>query len=163
MGSDNSVLVLDENGVNLGRMSYWDAKNLATSRNLDLVLISKKDESQVFKIMDQGKWKYQQNKHKPKKHTHQTKEMNFNVRIDSHDLTIKIQHIKDFIKKGMDVKITVTMKGREKAIPSLAHEKMNTILSALSEVSTASLKTVSPSSISVLVHPGVVKPILKSV
>lgn len=122
------VLVLDDNGTNLGRMPYCDAQALASSRDLDLVQVNKDG---TFKIMDHGKYKYSKKKNQQKKVVHPLKEITFKMRIDPHDAKIKINRIKSFLSKGSDVKIAVTMRGRERAMPHLAHEKLDFILKEL--------------------------------
>ncbi len=131
IGPNTEILVLSEEGTNLGRMSHRDALVLATERNLDLVNVNRADGIEVFKIMDHGKWKYDKKKHKQKKSHHQTKEMNFKLRIDPHDLAIKINRIKGFLEKGSDVKISVTLRGREKSNPRQAYDKLDDILKGL--------------------------------
>ena len=125
------VLVLDDNGTNLGRMPYRDAKLLSINRNLDLVEINKNG---TFKIMDHGKYKYEKNKNKQKKTVHPLKEMTFTMKIDPHDAEIKIDRIKSFLSRGSEVKITVAMRGRERAFPNLAQEKMDFILKKLADL-----------------------------
>ncbi|MHA2279336.1 MAG: translation initiation factor IF-3 [Promethearchaeota archaeon] len=152
--SNAEVLVLDEDGTNLGHMLYCDARSLAISRNLDLVQVNKnKSEVEVFKIMDHGKWKYEKKKNKQKKPHHRTKEMNFKVRIDEHDQRIKINRIKTFLEKGDDVKITVIMRGREKANPTFAHQKMDEILQSLEGLVQIHQRRSSPSSVYASVRP----------
>jgi len=147
-------LVLDENGNNLGRMPYRDAENLALERSLDLVRINKDNNGVVvFKIMDHGKHKYEQKKHKQKKTSHPVKEMTFKLRIDPHDLGIKVNRIKEFLKKGSDVKITVVMRGRERMSPNLAHDKLESILSEIKDLVKVQQKKESKSSIFVTVRP----------
>jgi len=130
--SSEVVLVLDSEGTNLGQMSYNAARQLAEDRSLDLVLVDESNvKLKVYKIMDQGKWQYLKKKTRKKSHVQVMKEMNFRVSIDRHDREVKINHIKRFLKKGMDVKISVQMRGREKANFSFAQQKMDEILSEL--------------------------------
>lgn len=148
------VLVLDDSGTNLGQMSYRDAKSLSISRNLDLVQVNKDDgKIVVFKIMDYGKHKYEQKKYRQKKITPPLKEMSFRLRIDPHDSNIKINRIKSFLLKGSDVKITVTMRGRERAIPQLAQQKLDAILAELAELIQVQQRRSTKSSIFVTVRP----------
>lgn len=149
------ILVLDEEGTNLGKMSYRDAKSIANSRNLDLIQINKNNDLQVYKIMDRGKWKYEQKKtkSKQKKPTHHLKEMNFKMRIDPHDMNIKIDRIKGFLEKGDDVKIAVVMRGRERSNPKLAHEKMDQILKAFGDKVQVQQRRSSSSMIFVTIRP----------
>lgn len=149
------ILVLDEQGTNLGRMPHRDALNIASSHNLDLISVNKKDGVEVFKIMDHGKWKYdkKKNKQKQKKSALPVKEMNFRVCIDSHDQEIKVNRIKNFLDKGADVKITVTMRGREKANPRLAHDKMDLILAEFGDNVQVQQRRGSPSTVFATIRP----------
>ena len=71
--SNSEILVLDDNGTNLGRMLYLDAKSLAVNRSLDLVQVNKDSGGVVvFKIMDHGKHKYEKKKNKQKKKYYKT-------------------------------------------------------------------------------------------
>lgn len=142
------VLVLDEEGHNLGKMLHKDALILASNRNLDLVLINKNENNQVYKIMDHGRWKYHQNKNKPKKNHYVMKEINCNVMIDPHDLGIKVNHIKEFLLEGLDVKISILMKGREKANPFLANQKMDSVLNEIKDLGALMLRQSSSFSVS---------------
>jgi len=149
------ILVLDEQGTNLGRMPYRDAQGIASSRNLDLVSINKKEGIEVFRIMDHGKWKYEKkkNKRKQKKSSLPLKEMNFKMRIDPHDQEIKINRIQSFLDKGADVKITVTMRGREKAKPRLAREKMDAIIEKFGTTIQIQQQRGSPSAVCAVIRP----------
>jgi len=149
------ILVLDEKGTNLGKMQYRDAQSLALSRNLDLVQVNKDNKGiVVYKIMDYGKHKYDKKKNKQKIISHPLKEMNFKIRIDPHDMDIKINRIKGFLSKGSEVKITVAMRGRERAAPQLAKEKLDFILAELKNViQNASPGKPTKSSICAIVRP----------
>lgn len=144
------ILVLDDNGINLGRMLYRDAKILANNRELDLVLVNKDG---TFKIMDHGKYKYNKKKNQQKKISHPLKEMTFKMRIDPHDASIKVERIKNFLLKGSDVKIAVTMRGRERASPHLAQEKLDSILKELDGLVLVQQKKSGKSSVFVTVRP----------
>lgn len=151
---NSEILVLDDKGTNLGRMPYRDARSLAISRNLDLVQVSKDtDKVSVFKIMDHGKYKYEKKKNKQKNTAQPLKEMNFRLRIDQHDMGIKINRIKSFLSKGSDVKITVTMRGRERATPQLASQKLDAILAELANLVQVQQKKTMKSSTFVTVRP----------
>lgn len=148
------VLVVGENGENLGLMPWLKAKQMADEAGLDLVVINSQEKNTVCRIMDEGKWKYEQKKkaHKVKQHTPVLKEMKFNLTIDEHDCQIKVSHIHKFLEKGHSVKIAVQLRGREKAHPHLAEEKLNAILSELGDVKLDAIKK-SASLVHVIVHP----------
>jgi len=125
---NTEVYVLDPNGVKLGKMQFSDAQNIAKNQySLDLIQINKNNDLPVFKIMDQGEYKYNKTKQK-KSITHHLKEMTFRVCIDVHDMKTKIKRIQKFLFRGDEVKISITMRGREKSRPELAREKLNDIL-----------------------------------
>ncbi len=152
--SNVEVLVLDPNGTNLGNMSYKSAQQLAADRDLDLVQVNKNNgELSVYKIMDRGKWQYLKKKGQKKPHSHVLKEMNFRVRIDDHDREVKINHIKRFLSKGMDVKISVQMRGREKANPTFARQKMDDILSELDDLILVKQRKSSGALITAIIRP----------
>jgi translation initiation factor IF-3 len=131
------ALVLDENGEKLGEMPITDAKRLAEDRGLDLVEVGRQPNLSICRIMDEGKWKYEQKKRareaRQKQHTPTIKELKFSMRIDQHDEQTKIGHAKRFLGKGDSVRIIVEMRGREKGKRSLAEDKMNHILSMIGE------------------------------
>ena len=122
------IMVINHDGVNLGRMPFHQAKQLAIESELSLIEIDKP--GRVFKIMDEGKWKYEHKKkeHKRKQHSQSLKEMRFSISIDPHDQMTKVNHVKDFIAKGHNVKVSVQIRGREKANPLAADLKMRMIL-----------------------------------
>ena len=104
-------------GVNLGVMDTYAALELAGKFDLDLVEVASQATPPVCSIMDYGKHRYEQEKRKKvKKFTAQKeKEVKFRYMIADHDLEVKVNQIKKFLKKGSKVKITVTFKAREKA------------------------------------------------
>ncbi len=154
MHPHDKVLILHDNGNNLGEMSYVDAQSLAQRQELDLVQVNKNDSSPVYKIMDYGKWKYKQKQKKKnaKNSTRQTKEMNFKINTAEHDLKVKINHIKKFLFKGHDVKVVVNMRGREKSQPATAREKLESILSHLENVQVQGTLRPGQSSVSVVIR-----------
>lgn len=156
---NSEILVLDDNGTNLGRMLYRDAKSLAVDRSLDLVQVNKDNDNDivVFKIMDHGKHKYEKKKNKQKHIASPLKEMNFKVRIDTHDLHIKTNQIKKFLLKGSDVKITVVMRGRERMSPQIAHNKLAEILTELGDSVQVQQKKSTKSTVFITVRPVVRK------
>jgi len=149
------VLVIDESGQNRGSMPYNKARELADEAGLDLVEVSKQGDKSVCRVMDEGKWKYEQKKRasKSKQHTPTLKEMKFRLTTERHDLDVKLGHIKKFLAKGHSVKIVVQLRGREKANPDLAKEKLDTIISEIGEdVKVDSVKK-NPGLVHTIVHP----------
>lgn len=113
------VRVIDPDGKQLGVMSLADALNAARQFGVDLVEIAAAANPPVCRIIDFGKYRYEQNKKeketKKTQHANQIKEIQLTPRIDPHDLSIKVQHAIDFFCEDMKVKICLRFKGREMA------------------------------------------------
>lgn len=112
------VLVIGPEGENLGVMKNKDALELARVKyNLDLVEVAPNANPPVCRIMDYGRWKYEQEQKLKKARKHQTqtviKEVKMRPKIGAHDLEIKKRRIEEFLKKGAKVKVTLRFRGRE--------------------------------------------------
>ncbi|MDI9560564.1 MAG: translation initiation factor IF-3 [Pseudomonadota bacterium] len=111
------VRLIDDEGKQLGIIPTSEALKVAKERGLDLVEVSPKTVPPVCKIMDYGKFKYQIAKKaqeaKKKQAVIQIKEMKLGLKIEEHDLSFKIKHIKGFLDEGSKVKIIIMFKGRE--------------------------------------------------
>lgn len=111
------VRVIKSNGDQAGIMNLYDALDAAADEGLDLVEISPGADPPVCKIMDYGKYKFQQAKKakdaKVKQKQIQVKEVKFKPRIDEHDYQFKCNHIRRFIKQGNKVRAFVHFRGRE--------------------------------------------------
>jgi translation initiation factor IF-3 len=111
------VRLIDDSGKQLGVVATVEALRMAREQELDLVEVSPKTNPPVCKIMDYGKFKYQLAKKaheaKKKQTVIQIKEMKLGLKIEEHDLTFKIKHIKEFLGDGCKVKVIVMFKGRE--------------------------------------------------
>ncbi len=111
------VRLIDEEGKQLGIVPTPEALRMAREKELDLVEISPKAIPPVCKIMDYGKFKYQLAKKaheaRKKQTVIQVKEMKLGLKIEEHDLQVKLRHIKEFLADGDKVKITVMFRGRE--------------------------------------------------
>ena len=109
--------VVDSDGSQLGVISREDALEVSKERELDLVLVSEKADPPVCRIMDYGKFKFEQEKKakEAKKKSHQTevKEVKMRYKIDSHDYDVRIGQAQRFLKAGDKVKCTVIFRGRE--------------------------------------------------
>ncbi|MHB1661078.1 MAG: translation initiation factor IF-3 [bacterium] len=117
------VRVIDEEGKQAGIMPLYDAINLAKGKFLDLVEVSEGANPPVCRIMDFGKFKYEQSKKaqeaKKKQVVIHIKEVKFRPNTDEHDYKFKLKNAVSFLKEGNKVKLTVTFKGRE-----LAHTEL---------------------------------------
>lgn len=102
------------------------ALRMAKERGLDLVEVAASADPPVCKIIDYGKYKYIQEKHKKEAHKHQkggkVKELKFRIGIDPHDYQIKIIHAEDFLAEGHKVRIQLQFRGRQMAHQELGHE-----------------------------------------
>ncbi|MCQ9626288.1 translation initiation factor IF-3 [Cetobacterium somerae] len=110
--------IISETGEQLGIMSAMEALEVAVQKELDLVEISPNATPPVCKIMDYGKYKYEQTRKAKdaKKNQKQVivKEVKFRARIDQHDMDTKIAQVKKFLEKDNKVKITLVQYGRER-------------------------------------------------
>ncbi len=113
------VRLIDETGQNVGVVSKIDAMTRATEAGLDLVEISPDAEPPVCKILDFGKYKYQEQKKAAEARKHQKiieiKEIKMRPGIDDHDYDVKMKAIRRFFEEGDKVKITLRFRGREMA------------------------------------------------
>ena len=123
---DKEVRLIGTNGEQLGVMSARDAQKFADEAELDLIKIAPKAQPPVCKIMDYGKFRYEQQKRekeaKKKQHIVETKEIRLSPNVELNDLKTKANNARKFITKGDKVKVTLRFRGREMAhIGSSAH------------------------------------------
>lgn len=125
--------IVDDFGEFLGIMEMSAAVDLAKKCNKDLILINPK--TNTYKIADAGKLKYEQKQKekqsKIQKKTNKIKEIKLRPVIDKHDLEVKINHIREFLSKGLRTKIIMTFKGRQIVHKDIALEKFNEIPTTL--------------------------------
>ena len=116
---DREIRLISENGEQLGIMSAREALKIAQEAELDLVKIAPMAKPPVCKIIDYGKYKYEQTRKekeaRKKQKTVEIKEVRLSPNIDSNDLNTKINNAKKFISKGNKVKVTLRFRGREMA------------------------------------------------
>jgi translation initiation factor IF-3 len=126
------VRVIDPEGKQLGVLSFIEALRAAANFDLDLVEVSPKSEPPVCRIMDYGKFKYQQSKkaHEAKKKQAivHLKEVKMRPKTEEHDFQFKLHHIERFLKEGNKTKITVVFRGRELAHPDLGKNMLGRII-----------------------------------
>jgi len=120
------VRLIDENKKQIGVVPIEKALLLAEDRGLDLVEVAPNANPPVCRIMDYGKYLYELQKkaQEAKKHQKQIqiKEIKFRPKISQHDYDFKLRHIREFLEEGNKVKVTVMLRGRERAKPQLAHD-----------------------------------------
>ncbi len=135
---DKEVRVIGENGEQLGIMSIREAMQLAEEAGVDLVKIAPTAKPPVCKIVDYGKFKYEQTRKEAKKKQRviEIKEIRLSPNIDSNDLNTKINAARKFLTKGDRVKITLRFRGREMAHMASSKHILDDFAQALSDIST---------------------------
>lgn len=132
------IRVIDTDGAQLGIMAPAEALPMAEEKELDLVLISDKADPPVCRIMDYGKYKYEQEKKereaRKKQHTSDVKEVKMRYKIEEHDYQVRINQAQRFIKDGDKVKATVMFRGREIQHSDLAEGLLNRMATDLQQV-----------------------------
>jgi translation initiation factor IF-3 len=135
------IRVIDTDGAQLGILTPNEALQLAEEKELDLVLLSDKAEPPVCRIMDYGKYKFEQEKKareaRKKQHTADVKEVKMRYKIEEHDYNVRVRQAERFLKDGDKVKATVMFRGREIQHSDLAEEllkRMATDLESVGEV-----------------------------
>lgn len=130
------VRAIDEDGSNLGIMPPEEALSIAQDKDLDLVLVSDTAKPPVCRILDYGKYKYQQLKSKENRrqsNKSQLKELKMRYKIEDHDYSVRVNHAIRFLKSGNQVKATVTMRGRENLHGGLAKDLLDRMATDLEE------------------------------
>ena len=131
--------VVDSDGKQLGVIDRLEALEIASQRELDLVLVSEKANPPVCRVMDYGKYKFEQEKKakEARKKSHQTevKEVKMRYKIDKHDYDVRIGQATKFLKSGDKVKCTVIFRGREIQHSNLAETLLLKMANDLEEQS----------------------------
>jgi translation initiation factor IF-3 len=132
------IRVIDDTGDQLGIMPPPQALALARSKGLDLVEISPTAVPPVCRIMDFGKFQYEQQKRARSAKKHQkvilVKEIKFRPKVDEHDYQFKKKHIERFLAEGDKVKATIFFRGRENAHPEIGRRILERLVGELIEV-----------------------------
>ena len=135
---DKEVRLIGEDGTQLGIMSSREAMRLAEEAGLDLVKIAPTAKPPVCKIVDYGKYKYEQlrkeKEARKKQRTIEIKEIRLSPNIDTNDLTTKINAARKFITKGDKVKITLRFRGREIAHMNNSKHILDDFAESLSDI-----------------------------
>ena len=130
--------VISSNGEQLGIMPLSNALSLASEQNLDLVKIAPQAKPPVCKIMDYGKYRFEQAKREKEARKNQKvidiKEIRLSLNIDTHDFNTKLSHAKKFIAAGNKVKVSIRFRGREMGHPEIGTEIMKRFASDCDEV-----------------------------
>lgn len=156
----NQIRLIDENGANCGIVVTRDALNQAYNVDLDLVQISNQSEYPVCKILDYGKFRYDQSKKqkesikKSKAGAVDTKEIWFRPVTDIHDVEIKTNKIRKFLEKGNRVKIGIKFRGRERSRINESIPMLENIVESLGEITIMQQTKVQGNTIVAIIAPG---------
>jgi translation initiation factor IF-3 len=134
-----NVRCIGADGNMVGVITTGEALKLAQASGLDLVEVSPNAEPPVCRVMDFGKFMYEESRkqREARKHQHNlvVKEMKFHANVGDHDYQTKVAHIKEFLENGHKVKISLTFRGRENIHRELGFEVMNRVTKDCAEVS----------------------------
>lgn len=132
--------VISDSGEQLGVMPTLEALRIARERNLDLVEVAPTAAPPVCRLMDFGKYKYEQTQKEREARRNQKvallKEVRLTPKTHEHDLLFKSKMIQRFLEEGDKVKVTVRFKGREMAHPQLGRQALDTIVGHLKDAAT---------------------------
>ena len=135
------VRVIDDTGQQLGIMPPQQALTIAKQKGLDLVEIAATATPPVCRIMDFGRYQYQEQKRARQAKKHQkiieVKEIKFRPKVDEHDYQFKKKHIERFLADGDKVKATIFFRGREMAHPDIGRRILERLVQELSDVAVA--------------------------
>lgn len=130
------VRLIDQAGKNLGVIATDQALKKAQADNLDLVLVADKTQPPVARIIDYGKYQYQQQKKQKKgKKAAEIKEVRLSINIEEHDFNVKLKKAVQFLKKGHPLKVSLMMFGRQQAFADQAEKKIKEFIDQLKTIS----------------------------
>ena len=133
------VRLIDEDGTQLGVVTTKEALQLAYDKELDLVEVASKASPPVCRIINYGKFKYEQKQRQKaaKKNSSKStmKELKFRPKIGKHDINVRIKHARKFLLKGYKVRLIVRFRGREHSHPEIAKDLLNNVYKALEDIS----------------------------
>lgn len=136
---DNEVRVIGADGAQLGVMSAQEAQKVADEQGYDLVKIAPTATPPVCRIMDYGKYRFEQAKKEKEARKNQrlveTKEIRLSLNIDVADFNTKAKHAMRFLEDGNKVKVSIRFRGREMGHPEIGLDTMNRFAEACSELS----------------------------
>ncbi|RMH11926.1 MAG: translation initiation factor IF-3 [Gemmatimonadetes bacterium] len=132
------VRLIGDDGSQIGIVSIEEARERAAEKGLDLVEVAADARPPVVKMMDYGKFKYEQQRAareaKKKQHNVQVKEVKFRPGIEEHDYEFKTRHARRFLEEGNKVKLTMMFRGRQVTHPELGREVLERVTEDLADV-----------------------------
>ncbi len=137
---DREVRLIGENGEQLGIMSAKEAYKIAQDAELDLVKVSPNAKPPVCKIIDYGKYRYEQNRRekeaKKKQKTIEVKEVRLTPNIDTNDLNTKVSAARKFLERGDKVKVSLRFRGREMSHMNQSRVVLDDFAAELEDIAT---------------------------
>jgi len=137
---DREVRLIGSDGSQLGVMSKFEAQRIADSQGLDLVKIAANAKPAVCKIMDYGKYRFDEIKKekefKKAQKINEVKEIRLSQTIDIGDINTKLKQAREFLIDGNKVRVNLRMQGRQQAHPEISLEVLNKFAEKLSDIST---------------------------
>ncbi len=135
---ESEVRVIDDTGENLGVLKRDEAIAIAKEKGLDLVEVSPQAKPVVCKIVDYGKYHYQQEKRERKgKHRSKLKEIKFTIKIGEHDFQTKMNRVRQFLGKGDVVRVSIFFRGREIVHASRGRELLKRVQEEVGDIARA--------------------------
>jgi translation initiation factor IF-3 len=132
------VRVVDDAGENLGVMATNEARDLARGKGLDLIEVAPQASPPVCRIVDYGKYQYQQEKRDRKQRRRtKLKEVKFTIKIGQHDFDTKVNRARDFLSHGDMVRVSIFFRGREVVHASRGREMLKRVEEELSDIARA--------------------------
>lgn len=132
------VRVINSDGKQVGVMPLKEAMKIAEEQGLDLVEVAANANPPVCRIMNYGKYKYQQSKRTQEARKHQTviqvKEVKLRPRTEEHDFQFKLRHAKRFLSEGNKVKVSILFRGREMAYPEFGTEILKRFIDGVKDL-----------------------------
>jgi translation initiation factor IF-3 len=132
------VRVIDDDGTQLGVLPTSEALEMARAKELNLVEVAPNAVPPVCKILDYGKYKYEEEKKeraaRKHQHTSELKELRLRPRTDEHDLQVRARAARRFLEEGHKVRLVVRFRGRESSHPEVARAQINHIAERLSDI-----------------------------
>ena len=132
------VRTIDSTGKQVGVLPLEDALALARTSNLDLVEVAANADPPVCRILDYGKYRYEQTKKEKlaKKHQHaaRVKEIRLRPNIEDHDLEIKERRVREFLEHGFKVKVSVAFRGREITHSEFGREVLDKVAASVADI-----------------------------
>jgi translation initiation factor IF-3 len=134
------VLLIGGDGTQYGVKPLPEALSMAREQGFDLVEVAANADPPVCRIMDFGKWKYEQDQRRKESRKRATnvviKEMKFRPKIDGHDFETKMKHVERFLGEGSKVKLTIMFRGREMAHPEIGRKILEKVAEQVTEYAT---------------------------